>query len=258
MHHHYRGSDSVVPYPRETPRRFDAPATPPSDAGSPRTTATLVDHGPRPERQTDNRCDGVCMVAQKGPPALRWRATTFDHVLGNRRLGDREAELQQFTMDARGAPYWVLLAHSPDQFTQLTCDLRPTRPTSRFPAPIGQKPCSVPSQDRIGLDHARQSNQDWPQPSHQYQQSPVTRTEPQTMRRTPQGNIELVPQKRVSISRRRRERNGLATNVASRWKNASIMSNDELILPHYANPPRIRFSGGTGRDWIFHSARNAP
>jgi hypothetical protein len=55
----------------------------------------------------------------------------------------------------------------------------------------------MPSQDRVGLDHARQSNQAWPQPRHQYQQSSVTGAQPQTMRRTPQGNIELVPQKQV-------------------------------------------------------------
>jgi hypothetical protein len=55
----------------------------------------------------------------------------------------------------------------------------------------------VPSQDRFGLNDAGQTNQAWPQTSHQYQQRSVTRTEPRMMRSTPQGNIELVPEKQV-------------------------------------------------------------
>jgi len=36
--------------------------------------------------------------------------------LESRRLGDLEPELEQFTMDARGAPQWVLVAHPLDEF----------------------------------------------------------------------------------------------------------------------------------------------
>jgi hypothetical protein len=38
------------------------------------------------------------MVAQERPPGLRRRPSMFDHVLGDRRLGDGEAKLQQFAM----------------------------------------------------------------------------------------------------------------------------------------------------------------
>jgi hypothetical protein len=51
-----------------------------------------------------NRRNGVGMIAQKCPLALRWRSAAPGHVLGDRRLGDLKPELQQFTMDARGAP----------------------------------------------------------------------------------------------------------------------------------------------------------
>jgi hypothetical protein len=51
-----------------------------------------------------NRCDRLGMVAQKRPPGLRRRPSMFDHVLGDRRLGDGEAKLQQFAMDTRGSP----------------------------------------------------------------------------------------------------------------------------------------------------------
>jgi hypothetical protein len=51
-----------------------------------------------------DRRDCVRMVAQECPPVLGWRSPVPDHVLGDRRLGDLEPELEQFTMDAWGDP----------------------------------------------------------------------------------------------------------------------------------------------------------
>src|SRR5438046_1881737 len=78
----------------------------------------------------------VRMVAQECPPGLRWRPAVPDHVFGDCRLGNLEPELEQFTMDARGAPQWVLLAHPLDKFAQLTANSGPAWPTARFPAPV--------------------------------------------------------------------------------------------------------------------------
>ncbi len=50
---------------------------------------------------------------QECPPGLRWRSAASDHVLGDRRLGDLEPKLQQFAMNSRRAPQWILLAHPP-------------------------------------------------------------------------------------------------------------------------------------------------
>src|SRR5258708_37734633 len=52
------------------------------------------------------------MVAQECSPSLRWRPSAPDHVLGDRRLGDLKPELEQFTVDAWGAPQWVLAGRS--------------------------------------------------------------------------------------------------------------------------------------------------
>jgi hypothetical protein len=49
----------------------------------------------------------------------------------------------------------------------------------------------------VGLNNTGQTEQPWPEPSHQNQQNSITRTEVQTVRCTPHGNIELVPQKQV-------------------------------------------------------------
>ncbi len=43
-----------------------------------------------------------------------------------------EPEFEQFIMDARSAPQWVLLAHPLDEFAQLTANSGPPWPTARF------------------------------------------------------------------------------------------------------------------------------
>src|SRR5262249_11686214 len=88
------------------------------------------------------------------PPRLRRRPSAPDHVFGDRRLGELEPELEQFTMDPRGAPQWVLLAHLLDEFAQLTAHSGPSCPTARLPAPISPKPCAMPPQDRVRLNDA--------------------------------------------------------------------------------------------------------
>jgi hypothetical protein len=55
----------------------------------------------------------------------------------------------------------------------------------------------MPPQDRIGLNHAGQTEQAWPEPRHPDHQGPVTATQQQTMWRVPNGNIELVTKKKV-------------------------------------------------------------
>src|SRR6266508_3608905 len=156
------------------------------------------------------------MVAQERPPSLRWRPSVSDHVFGDRRLGDVESEFQQFTMDARGAPQRVLLAHPLDELAQLTVNFGPSWSPARFPAPIGPKPCSMPPQDRGRLNDVGQTEQAWPEPSHPYQQCPVTPPQPQTVWSTPQAIFNWCRRKRFSTSSRRRDVNRLATNVPSR------------------------------------------
>jgi hypothetical protein len=114
-----------------------------------------------------DRRDGVCMVVQECPPRLRWRPSVPGHVFRDRRLGDLEPELEQLTMDARGAPQWILLAHPLDEFAQLMANFGPLRPSARFSAPIGPKRGAMPAQDRVRLNDSGQTEQAWPEPSHQ-------------------------------------------------------------------------------------------
>jgi hypothetical protein len=67
------------------------------------------------------------------------------------------------TMNAWGAPQWVLLAHPLDKFAQLMANSAPPWPTARFAAPVGPKPCAMPAQDRVRLNDAGQTEQAWPE-----------------------------------------------------------------------------------------------
>ena len=55
------------------------------------------------------------MVQEERSPALRWWAPASGHVLGNRGLADIDAELEEFSMDARSAPEGICQAHLADQ-----------------------------------------------------------------------------------------------------------------------------------------------
>src|SRR5271166_5546269 len=125
------------------------------------------------ERQCRNhaevdRGDGIRMVPQESSPTLRRRSTAFDHVFRDRRLGDVEAKLEQFAVDPWGTPQRVLLAHLLDKIAQLSLNFRPSLLTARLPAPIGSKPCSMPPQDGVRLNHAGHSGQAWPEPRQRY------------------------------------------------------------------------------------------
>ena len=79
----------------------------------------------------------------------------------------------------------------------VTIDLRPPCPMSGFPAPESFEPCAMPPQDRLRLHHLGQIKQIGPNPRDPYQQRPVATVQPQTRRRPPQGDVELMTEKQV-------------------------------------------------------------
>ena len=100
-----------------------------------------------------DRNDAVGMVAEKRPPALRRGPRATAHIPSNRRLGDLEAELEQFTVNVWGAPERVRPAHLGNERAQLSRDLRPANLVARSPAPIRPKPSAVPANDRLRPDN---------------------------------------------------------------------------------------------------------
>src|SRR6266511_2944146 len=97
-------------------------------------------------------------LCRKVLPALTRRIAFLGHVLGDGRLSDRKAELEQFTVNMRRAPKHILNAHPPDQRPQVRIDLRPASQRARFPAPIAAKAGTMPAHkclvpdDRHGLE----------------------------------------------------------------------------------------------------------
>lgn len=118
-----------------------------------------------------DRDDRPCVIAQKGFPALDWPAGPLQYVFRNGGLGQAEAELQEFAMNARRTPERVLGAHPADQPDQFTVDPRPAAARARLaPPPSAPGPvlpdekqprqvCEQPSQDKA------QTTKDDP-PSH--------------------------------------------------------------------------------------------
>ena len=99
-----------------------------------------------------NRSDRLRMVAQERPPVLRGWTPSSNHILGHRRLGEFEAELEQLTMDPRRTPKNILNAHAPDQRSQTRIDLRPASRGACFPAPIAAETGSMPAHNSFRSD----------------------------------------------------------------------------------------------------------
>jgi hypothetical protein len=95
------------------------------------------------------------------------------------------------------APHSGFSLHPSDEIAQLTIDLRPPCPLSRFPVPESFEPGAMPPQDGLRLHHLGQIKQIGPDPRDPHQQRPVTAVQPQTRRRPPQGDIELMTEKQI-------------------------------------------------------------
>jgi hypothetical protein len=89
------------------------------------------------------------------------------------------------------------LTSSPDEIAQLALDFGPAWPSLRFPAPVGPKSASMPPQDGGWLNNSGQTEQARPHSGHPNHQGAVTCPEPETLRGSLQGDVELMTQKEV-------------------------------------------------------------
>ena len=98
------------------------------------------------------------VITKEGLPSLRWWPTSTYHVLGNSRLGDVEAQLEQLALDARGSPQRVRLALLCNECAQLGRKLWPADAVAGSPAPIGSEANTVPAIDRLRPDDRKGVN----------------------------------------------------------------------------------------------------
>src|SRR5664279_4625400 len=100
----------------------------------------------RPPRCRRHGCSETCA-------SLEMVAAIGAHIPSDCRLSDLEAELEQFTVNVRGAPERVRSAHFANERAQLSRDLRSANMVARSPAPIRPKPSAVPANDRLRSDN---------------------------------------------------------------------------------------------------------
>src|ERR671924_561845 len=88
------------------------------------------------------------MVSQERSPSLRRPGTALRHEPGDGALGHIDAELQEFAMDARGAPERVRGGHADNQSLDLSVNLRAASArVAREPGPVLAKAPPLPPQD---------------------------------------------------------------------------------------------------------------
>jgi len=93
------------------------------------------------------------MIFQERSPRLRRRLRSVHHVLADARFADVDAELKEFSMDARCAPQRVFAAHPANQLACFDRHARTTATaTTGFPRPEEAKAVPVPTDDCLWFD----------------------------------------------------------------------------------------------------------
>jgi hypothetical protein len=100
-------------------------------------------------------------------------------------------------MDPGRSPQQVFLAHPSDEIAYLMIDLRPPCPISGFPTPEDFETSPMPPQDSFRPSYLGQIAQIGLNPGDPHQQRPAATVQPQTRRRSPQGDVELMTEKQV-------------------------------------------------------------
>ena len=137
------------------------------------------------------------VVPQKGVPSLTWWSASLDHVLRNARLRDLKSELEQFAMNARRTPQWVIQAHLSDQCALVCVNLRPASQGSGFPAPVPPEAGTMPTHNGFGPDDRDRLQDRW-KPSIQLDEEPaIGICEFEATLHLPPQHGQLMPKRRV-------------------------------------------------------------
>src|SRR4051794_9707712 len=135
------------------------------------------------------------MVQEERSPALRRWMPVSGHVLGNRSLADIDAELEEFSMNARSAPERICQAHLVDQLSNLEGHLGPAGSSSRLPAPEGAESSTMPSYDRLRPHDCHRIKNSRREPIQQYKDKPIERFEGRALGCAATQKVQLVPKR---------------------------------------------------------------
>src|SRR5215469_12943807 len=96
---------------------------------------------------------GPDMILKEGSPGLRRRLPPTCHVLAHARFPDVDAQFEQFTMDTRRTPEWILPAHPANQLTNLFGHRWSSRlAPPNLPSPEQPKSLAMPANDGFRFD----------------------------------------------------------------------------------------------------------
>src|SRR3954471_1019526 len=142
-----------------------------------------------------NRGDPIHMVQEERSPALRWWAPVSGHVLGNRSLANIDAELEEFSMDARSAPERICQAHLADQLPNFERHLGPAGSSSRLPAPEGAESSTMPSYNRLRPHDDHRIKNGRREPIQQYKDKAIEGFEGRALGCAATQYVQLVPKR---------------------------------------------------------------
>src|ERR1019366_7208455 len=142
-----------------------------------------------------HRRAAVGMIMKERLPPLRWRASSPGHILGQARLTDADAELEQFSMDPRRAPQRIGNAHLADQPADLRRHSRAATTASRLPALIRPKTRAMPADNGVRLNDRQSIANSREQLIETNEYQSVDGTEGDFLWSSPPQDVYLLPQR---------------------------------------------------------------
>ena len=122
------------------------------------------------------------VIRQKRAPALGWPGLSRNplHPAGDASLADIEAQHEQFAVNARHAPSWVLRHHTENQLPNFRRQFFPTDLFSRLrnPTPVQSKTSAMPANHRLRIDEHESLLPSTPETAGEYPEDFVHRPHP--------------------------------------------------------------------------------
>src|SRR2546427_6369653 len=98
-----------------------------------------------------------------------------DHIFRNRRLRDRQTQLQQLAVDSWCTPERIGAAHPPNEIPHFRPNRGPPPSVSTLPCPVAPEALTVPPHHCLGPHHLQRTPPVLPQPRQHDPEEPVRR-----------------------------------------------------------------------------------
>jgi hypothetical protein len=167
-------------------------------------TAVVGEHHEDEQQATGDRRPGEeidghqrpDVILKEGPPRLGGRATPARQEPRDGALGDVEAKLEQFTVDARCTPQGVGCGHLVNQVLEVVVQARAAADLSRSSGPIPREPAPMPADNRGRAQDHQGRRPAWPQPT-QCNPEPAIGSPHRRLRPAPLIHPQLLTQRQV-------------------------------------------------------------